>query len=406
MDQTTWKSKIIKFLTAQTISLFGSSIVQYAIIWHITLTTSSGVMMTIATICGYVPQIVISLFAGVWLDRYDKKKLMMISDAMIAVSTFIIALSFISGYREIWLLFAVLIVRSAGTGLQTPAVNAFIPELVPKEHLMKVNGINSTLNSLMIFLSPAISGTILSLTSIEVTFFIDVVTAIIGISIMFTIKVAGSIKAVQEKNAVSTIVDIKQGFHYLKNHKFIKHQIIYLMVVAVLISPSAFLTPLLVSRAFGPEVWRLTVSQMSFSFGAVMGGLLITTWGGFRNRRKTIIAATVFYGAMMIGIGFSPVYFVYILFNMLIGISMPCYNAPVNVSLQENVEHEMQGRVFSIVQIANACALPLGTIIFGPMADIISVQTILLFTGSAVVIFALFSLKNKNFIEGVNDISK
>lgn len=397
MNNNDWKKRITRFLTAQTISMFGSSIVQYAIIWYITLTTSSGIMMTISTICGYVPQIAISLFAGAWLDRYERKKMMILSDAIIAISTLIIAILFLCGYRNIWLLFAVLLVRSAGTGIQTPAVNALIPEIVPKEHLMKVNGINSTLSSLMTFLSPAISGTILSLTSIEATFFIDVITAIIGISIMFSVKAPKFIKPIADNNKKSLIQDIKIGLTYLKKNIFIRQQIYYLMIVSVLISPSAFLTPLLVNRAFGTEVWKLTISQMTFSFGAVIGGLLIATWGGFRNRRLTIILATIFYGLMMIGMGISHIYIMYLIFNFLIGISMPCYNAPVNVLLQENVEPAMQGRVFSIVQIANACALPLGTIIFGTMADIISVQIILIFTGFSVVSFAIFSWKNKRF---------
>lgn len=388
-----WKRKTAKFLIAQTISLFGSSLVQYAIIWYITLITASGSIMTIATICGYVPQMIISMFAGVWLDRYSRKKLIIAADSLIACSTGLIAILFLIGYQEIWLLFILLIIRSMGTGVQTPAVNAFLPQIVPKDNLMKVNGINSMLSSITIFLSPAVSGLLLTITSIELTFFIDVITAFIGVGITLTIS---EIKKEEEKKIQRNMLqDIKEGMHYLQNHKPIKQQLIYIMIVAVLISPAAFLTPLLVSRAFGQEVWKLTVSQMVFSFGAIAGGALISIWGGFQNRRDTIIAATIFYGMMMIGIGIAPIYGVYLLFNGLIGISMPCYNAPVQVFFQENVEEEMQGRVFGMLQIANACALPFGTVLFGPLADIISVQTILILTGIVVVLYAIKEWKNK-----------
>lgn len=383
-----WKRNSLQFLLAQTISLFGSSLVQYGIIWYITLTTSSGTMLTLSTICGYVPQILISLFAGVWLDKYDRKLLIMVSDGIIAVSTLGIGVLFLTGHKNIWLLFAVLIVRSAGTGVQTPAVNAFLPLIVPKEHLMKVNGINSTLSSLMIFLSPAASGALLTVMSIEVTFFIDVITAAIGISMMAFIK-APTLSV--NKASASPWNDMREGFVYLKSNGFILKQIIYIMVVAVLISPSAFMTPLLVSRAFGSQVWRLTVSQMVFSLGAVLGGLIISAWGGFANRRHTIILATILYGAMMAGMGLAPTYGIYLVFNGLIGISMPCYNTPVTVLFQEKVEPSMQGRVFSILQIANACALPLGTVIFGPLADMFPVQRLLSFGGAAVVLFAAAS---------------
>ena len=170
MNQS-WKNTAARFLTAQTISLFGSSLVQYAIVWYITLSTSSGRMLTISTVCGFAPQIAISLFAGVWIDRYDRKSLIMLSDTIIALSTLILAIAFLSGHRNIWLLFTVLMVRSAGTGIQTPAVNAVIPQIVPQKHLMQVNGIQNTLTSLIMFLSPAVSGAILSVSTLETTLF-------------------------------------------------------------------------------------------------------------------------------------------------------------------------------------------------------------------------------------------
>ena len=127
MTEYNWKNKTARFLTAQTISLFGSSIVQYAIVWYITLTTSSGKMLTLSTLCGFLPQILIAPFAGVWIDRWNRKKIVMLSDTAIAVSTLLLALAFLAGYKNVWLLLAVLVIRSAGTGIQTPAVNAILP---------------------------------------------------------------------------------------------------------------------------------------------------------------------------------------------------------------------------------------------------------------------------------------
>ena len=82
-----WKRNTILFLTSQTLSLFGTSLVQYAILWYITLNTQSGVMMTIYIICGFLPTFFLSPFAGVWADRYNRKLLIMLSDSMIALST-------------------------------------------------------------------------------------------------------------------------------------------------------------------------------------------------------------------------------------------------------------------------------------------------------------------------------
>ena len=393
--QKEWKGKTIRFMTAQTISLFGSSLVQYAIIWYITLSTSSGMMMTISTACGFVPQILISLFAGVWIDRYDRKHMCMLSDAVIAVSTFILALLFLSGYRSVWLLFLVLLIRSAGTGIQTPAVNALIPQLVPAEHLMKINGINSTINSLMMFLSPAVSGAILSVTSIEAAFFLDVITAAIGIGIMFTTAVPPLRSKDEQGSQVkeSVIQEMRYGFRYLKDQRFIRNLLVFQITVLILISPSAFLTPLMVSRTFGAQVWRLTFSEMTFSAGAAAGGLLIAAWGGFRSRMRTTVLAGFLYGILMIGLGVSPVYPAYLVCNFLIGVTMPCYNAPINVLIQEKADPAMHGRIFSFMQITNACALPFGMLVFGPLADVTRIQNLLIFGGTAVLCCTLYTGK-------------
>lgn len=395
-NQQDWKKQISLFLSAQTISLFGSSLVQYAILWYITLTTSSGIMVMLSVAFGFVPQIIISFFAGVWIDRYDRKKLIMLSDAIIAVVTLSLAILFLMGYKNVELIFAVLFIRSAGTGIQTPAVNAFIPQIIPSKQLMKINGINSSLGSLTMFLSPAISGIILSLSSIETTFFIDVITAIIGISITAFVK-ARNYKR-HSDDILSHITELKKGLSYIQINNFIKWLLFFQIAVLILVSPSAFLTPLMVSRTFGPEVWRLAINEMTFSVGAILGGVLISLWGGFKNRIHTVILASLFYGILTIALGLAPSFMLYLLFNTLVGIAMPCYNTPLTVFIQEKVSEDMHGRVFSFMQIATSGALPLGMLIFGPLADIFTVQSILIGSGSAVVILTLAFFHSKKLI--------
>lgn len=387
-----WNKSIVRFLFAQTLSLLGSSIVQYAIVWYITLTTSSGVMLTISTLCGFLPQIGISFFAGVWIDRYERKKMIMLSDTCIAAATLLLAIAFFSGFKSNLLLFMVLIIRSAGTGIQTPAVNAILPQIVPKEELMRINGINASLSSLILLLSPAISGAILSLAPLEMTLLIDVSTAIIGVGITSTISIAPYVRTENIQNTY--FEEMKKGLFYLKEKPMVKHLIVYQILILFLISPSAFLTPLLVSRTYGSALGYLTASEMSYSLGMILGGLLIASWKGFDNKLMTTIAAGAFYGIMMIGIGISPIFLIYLVCNLLIGITSPCYNAPLTVLIQEKVEPEMHGRVFSFMQIASSCALPLGMLLFGPLADRFEPQQLLIVSGIMVVFvsgFAYFS---------------
>lgn len=386
-QQLHWKKDIALFLSAQTVTLLGSSIVQYAIIWYITLTTSSGLMITISTLCGFLPQLVISLFAGVWVDRYNRKYVSMISDAVIALVTLLLAVAFILGYKPLWLIFAVLAVRSFGTGIQTPTVNAIIPQLVPKDRLIKINGINSTLSSLNMLIAPAASGVLYAYFSIEKIFFADVITAAIGLVFMSMLKIAKLTNS--NLDGKSTIKVIGEGFHYLRQNPFISYLIMFLIIMMILISPAAFMTPLMVSRSFGPEAWRLAINEMAFSSGAITGGILIAMWGGFTSRLRTTLFAGGTYGFFMIALGCAPLFSIYLAFNFLIGITMPCFNAPVTSLLQEKVIPEMHGRIFSLVQVANCCALPLGMVLFGPLADHFRIEHLLVIAGVLVLLLCV-----------------
>lgn len=156
-----WKKRIILFLLSQNISLFGSSVVGFSIVWYITLETSSGTWMMLATLCSMLPQVFISLFGGVLADRYNRKYLIMISDGFIALATLILAITFLMRFRHMWMLLLVLSVRSIGAGLQTPAVGAIYPQLVPMESLTKIQGINQSLNSVLMLFAPAVGGVLL-----------------------------------------------------------------------------------------------------------------------------------------------------------------------------------------------------------------------------------------------------
>lgn len=385
---TNQNKSVFLFLTAQCVSLLGSSIVQYAIIWYITLSTSSGVMLTISTICGFAPQLLVSLFGGTLLDRYDRKKIIMLTDGIIALSTLILAIVFLTGNKSIVLVFAVLAVRSAGTGIQTPAVQAVLPQITPPDKLMRINGIYTSIVSTLMFISPAISGAILGFANLEVTLFIDVFTAIIGICITSMVFIPRIAKKAEKTSAIQ---DIKEGFSYVNKNSFVKTMLIFQIVVLFLISPSAFLTPLMVSRSFGAEVWRLTAGEMCYGIGGILGGILISTWGSkaggiiSKNKMLTVVIAGFLYSLFMIGLGLFSVFTLYLITTVLIGIAAPCYNTPITTMIQERVEPEMQGRVFSLMQIAGSCALPLGMVLFGPIGDIVKIEHILVCCGIIVL---------------------
>lgn len=390
-----WKKNLTLFLASQTISLFGSSLVQYAIMWYITLNTQSGVMMTIFIICGFLPTFFLSPFAGVWADRYNRKKLIMISDSLIALSTLILAMLFLIGYDALWLLFVVSAVRALGTGVQTPAVGAFLPQLVPGDKLTKANATYGSLQSLVMLASPMLSGALMTMAPIETIFFIDVVTAAIAVSILLLFLKAPVHAKALDKQEISYFDDMRKGFAYIKNHDYVKTFFLFVAIFMILAAPVAFLTPLQVTRSFGNDVWRLTAIEITFSIGMMAGGVMMASWGGFKNRVHTMVLANLAMGVCTFALGIIPVFWLYLVVMGMIGIAMPVFNTPSTVLLQEKVEENYLGRVFGVFGMITSSMMPLGMLVFGPIADVIEIEWLLIGTGVLLVIQSLIMLGNK-----------
>lgn len=403
--KTNWKKNIVLFLGSQTISLFGSSLVMYAIMWHITLTTQSGIMMTISIVCGFLPTFLLSPFAGVWADRYNRKILIILSDSLIAIATLILAILFLMGYDAIWLLFVMSAVRAIGTGIQTPAVGAILPQLVPEEKLTKVNGTNGSIQALVMLLSPMASAALLTMASIETIFFIDVITAAIAIFTLLTfLKIPVHAKALQ-KQTTSYLSDLQQGFTYIKNHDYVKKFFIFCAVFFVLAAPVAFLTPLQVTRTFGNDVWRLTAIEITFSIGMMLGGMFIASWGGFKNKIHTMTLACLMFGVFTFLLGFIPVFWLYLTFMGLVGVAMPLFNTPSTVLLQEKVEEEFLGRIFGVLGMISSSMMPLGMLIFGPLSDLVKIEWLLMGTGFLMFVQGFFLLGSKALIAAGKPVS-
>lgn len=394
-----WRWKTILFLSSQTISLFGSSLVQYAIMWHITLNTKSGIMMTISIICGFLPMFFLSPFAGVWADRYNRKILIMLADSFIALATLLVAVLFFMGYDSVWLLFTVSAVRAVGSGLQNPAVGAMVPQIVPQDRLVRVNAINSSVQSFVTLVSPAVSGALLTFATIEYIFFIDVITAAIAVFILaFFLRIPPHAKAA-EKQSVSYFHDLLEGWRYITGHKFILFSCLFNIAYFILIAPAAFLTPLQVAISFGDDVWRLSAIEMAFSLGMMAGGAIIAAWGGFKNKLHTMVLANLMIGFGTFALGVIHIFAIYLALMTLIGISMPIFNTPFTSLIQQKVAEDYLGRVFGVFGMLVSVMMPLGMLIFGPLAEFVRIELMLVATGLLIVVLSFIMLNNKVLLE-------
>ncbi|MEE1255267.1 MAG: MFS transporter [Lachnospiraceae bacterium] len=388
--QNNWKSKTMLFLASQCITLFGSMIVQVSIIWYVTLKTSSGGWVAAFTICSYLPQFLISFLAGVWADRYNRKKLIILADGVITIATFIMfwVMPMISSdFVLLSALLVISIIRSIGAGVQTPAVNAVIPHLVPEEYLMKYNGMNATMQSIVQFAAPAVAGTVLSIGTFRSTLFIDIVTALIGIGLLSCVLLP---KQEASDENVSVFAEIKAGISYAFSDKVIGKMLIVYGLFILLSVPAGFMAALLVSRVYGDVYWYLTAVELVGFAGMALGGVLMGIWGGFKSRVKTFAIGLLILSIMTIGMGVSPYFILYLVMMFVYSIALTIIQTATTTIIQEKAESSMLGRVFGLMGAMYSGFLPVGMAIFGPLADMLPLQGIMVGSGIALVLVTVY----------------
>ena len=385
-----WVRHVVLFLAGQSVSLFGSSLVQYAILWYLTLETQSGTVLALATAFGFLPQAFASVFGGVWADRYNRKFLLIGADATIAATTLVLAVMLWQGLSGLWPVYLTLAIRSLGAGIQMPAVGALLPQIVPADRLMRVNGINMSIQSAMTILAPAVAAALFAWLGLQAVLMVDVGTAAIGIGLVALIPVA---TIVRSDRADGYLDDMRAGFAYVRHHAVILRVLLYFALVFFLMAPPGYLSPLMVVRTFGEEVWKLTVNELAFGVGMMLGGALISAWGGWRDRMRMLLASSYAFGLLSIALGlsgsvlgWSGVFALYLAFMLLLGGAVALFSTTAMTLFQEQVEPAMQGRVFGVQGIILALAMPIGMLVFGPLADVVSVEWITIGAGFLTII--------------------
>ena len=383
------------FLIGQCITLFGSTLVQMAIVWYVTIQTSSGAWVAAFTVCSYLPQFLISFVAGAWADRYSRKKLIIGADALIALVTFLMALAIPHITDKTVILGGLLVmsvIRSFGAGIQTPAVNAVMPQLVPEDQMMRFNGINATIQSVVQFAAPAAAGALLTINTLSSTLIIDTATAIAGIGLLSAVMIP---KQAIQNQGTSVFQDMKTGFKYALSDKLIGKVLAVYGLFIFLCVPAGFLSQLFVSRVYGETYWYLTAVELAGFIGMLAGGLLMSIWGGFKRRVTTMSVGLIAFGSLAIGMGLSKQFALYLSLMIIYGVAITMVQTATTTLMQERAEMSVQGRVFGLFGAMYSGFLPVGMAVFGPMADKISLQWIMIGSGIALIVLSIFAGTSK-----------
>ena len=377
--------KVILFLISQSVTLFGSTLVQMAVVWYATLLTSSGVWVAAFSVCSYFPQFLVSFWGGVWADRFPRKWLIAGADAAIAAVTMAMTAAIPRIQDPTVLLFLLLLmsaVRSLGAGIQTPAVHAVLPRLVPEEQLMRVNGINAALQSLVQFAAPAAAGAVLVSSSLRSTLLIDVLTAALGIGLLCMVPLP--FRRLPEKKT-SAFQELKSGISYAVSNLDAGMLLLIYGGFVFLCVPAGYLSGLFVSRVYGESYGYLTAVELAGFAGMTAGGLLAAFRGQSRKKTRTLRNSLTIFGAMAILMAVSCRFLPYLILMAVYGVALTSVQTALTTLLQEKTEPFMQGRIFGLFSSMYSGFLPLGIAVFGPLADHIPLRILMALSGAALI---------------------
>ena len=371
-------ARFLLFLIPQSLSLFGSSVLQFALIWTLVYEYSSGTMLLLSTLLGFFPQLVSSFLIGPMLDRSSGKRAIMLSDGISAAAA-VVALAYVLGGKsDAVILLPLLAVRSLCQGVQMPAVNATVASLAPSGDLSRANGLKSLSSSCVSMLSPIAAALLFSLSyGLIFSLLLDAVTAIIAILVFG----AQRIETGRDREA-----DLMSGIRYMRDEKIILSLIVFNMLALFAISPGAFMTPLLLEREYGAIPSQLSFSELSFSIGMVAGGAFISAR---KIRPMSFPLFLIVYGLALLLIGIADSFPLYILFNFSIGLSVPCYSSLFYTAVQERTEAGMMGRTMAILSFSSSLAQPSGMILFGPLADAMPIRSVFILSGTLSLFIAI-----------------
>lgn len=369
----------------QALSLVGSQASQFALVWWLTLDTGSPAVLSTATLVALLPSILLGPAIGALVDRWSRRRTMIVADSMVAMGSLVLAGLFLTGRATPTVVLLFILWRAIGGAFHAPAMLAATSLMVPAEHLSRVQGVNQMLQGgIGIFTAP-LGALLLGLLGMSGVMAVDVVTALFAILPLLVLRIPEPERPAEQEGAARVLQDIRAGWRYLRGLPGHLTFIGFAAGMNLFLVPAFALLPLLVLEELrgnaGSQAWLMAV----FGVGAIGGGLLLGIWGGLRSRVRTALAAIVGLGVATLALGATPAAFFPLGVGAMfvVGACSAVANGSIAAVFQATLAPEYQGRAFTVMASAATAMTPVGLLLATPIADFAGVRAWYLAAGLA-----------------------
>jgi len=357
--------------STQIVSTLASGMASFALSIWMYQQTRSATLMALIQVSFITPFLVMSFFSGPLIDRYSRKLMMAMSDLVAILGTFGVMLAFLGGIQAPWMLCVSAALGGIGNAFQWPAFSAAISTMVPKEQLGRANGMMSLMESGPGIVAPLLAGALLPVFGITGILIIDVVTFILAVLAIFVARIPDPPRTVEGKIKKRNIFqDSLFGFQYIFERKSLLHLQLFFLFCNLFSGMARVLVAPMILARFSMSAIALGSANSAAALGSVLGGLVMTAWGGFKKRTRGVFAgwlACALFGNLLFGMDF-PLAAAVLFLAISVGF-VPLLNGSNQAIWQSKVPPDLQGRVFSARRLIAWVTLPLAPLIAGFLAD-------------------------------------
>jgi DHA3 family macrolide efflux protein-like MFS transporter len=371
LKATSWKIPFFTIWTGQVFSLIGSRVVQFALVWWLTQLTGSATVLATASMVALIPEILLAPIAGAYVDRWNRRVVMMVADGLIALALLWLAYLFWVSAVQVWHVYLVMAVRAVGGSFHWPAMQASTSLMVPDKHLTRVAGLNQTLNGVLNILAPPLGALLMGVMPLHGVMLVDVGTAMLAITSLLFVHIPQPKRDDVGAEKPTIWADMHEGLRYIWGWPGLVAVIGVAMIVKIALTPAFSLLPLLVSQHFHGGAAQLSLLEAVAGVGIVLGGLVLSVWGGFRRKIYITVTGMVGLGLSFVVLSLTPgsLFWMALASIFVVGLTIPLIDGPIMAILQGTVAPEIQGRVFTLMSSLLWITSPFSLAVAGPVSD-------------------------------------
>lgn len=350
----------------QLVSVLGSTMTAFALQFWVFSETGSVSSLAMVALAFTIPATVVSPFAGALVDRWDRRKVMLVSDAVAGAASLTVVALYSADALSVWHIYLMVGINSMANAFQMPAWLASIPLLVPKPHLGRANGLVQLNEGLSLVMAPALAGALLLWSGLGAVLLIDVVTFLVGVATLGAVRFPSPV-ADAATSTGSVVGDARAGWRYIRDRRGLFGLLwMYASVNFTLSFGNVLYIPLVIS--FASEAAAGGVMSAA-GFGAIAGSVAVSIWGGPKRLVRGTIVAISAAGLGIMSAGLRPSLALIAVSAFCLMAAVPVANTASQVLWQTKVPPAVQGRVFAIRRMISQAISPIAILLAGPLAD-------------------------------------